>query len=103
VRNRRLKSACARNATPRPGLYVGIFFADKDGKSRMSTYVCILLDPECKVLLALVLRADCDGTATTEALSRVHKLRAWGYELWRNGRRVTAYYDCKHPPARISA
>lgn len=68
----------------------------------MAHYVCLLLDPHCKVNSAEVLRAENDIVATQSALNRAQEGRAWGYELWRRGRQVSAFYDCKHPPARVN-
>ncbi len=68
----------------------------------MAQYVCLLLDPNCKVLSVEIIRAANDGMATLGAATRVQERRAWGYELWRHGRQVGALYDCKDPPARVS-
>ena len=68
----------------------------------MANYICLLLDPGCKVSNVEVLRAESDGIATRTAVSLAGQARAWGYELWRRGRQVAAFYDCKHPPARVN-
>ena len=68
----------------------------------MANYVCLLLDPRCKVRNVEVLRAADDSIATAATINRARETRAWGYELWRRGRQVVAFYDCKHPPARVN-
>jgi hypothetical protein len=59
----------------------------------MLTYVCLLNSPDGQVLTARVLHAAHDGNACEQAMEQAFSLatQGVGYELWRDGRRVSAY------------
>jgi hypothetical protein len=66
----------------------------------MRSFICLLLDEHCQVMLALLERGTVeDVTNKVKALNKEHA--AWGYEIWADGVRVDESYDCEMPPSRV--
>jgi len=65
----------------------------------MRSYICLILDKQCQVIFATILRGTVPGV--TKALRRMmNEKDAWGYEIWADAQRVVASYDCVNPPSR---
>ena len=65
----------------------------------MNEYLLLLLDPDCRVLSTISEEGE-EATIIKRALSYAREKGAWGYELWHDGRRVAAFYDCNEQPAK---
>ncbi len=59
----------------------------------MNEYLLVLLDPDCRVLSATSEEGQ-ETSVIKRALDFARERGAWGYELWHDGRRIAAYYDC---------
>ncbi len=67
----------------------------------MQSYVCLLLDEACHVILATIVRGTiADVTEAMKSLNR--EKAAWGYEIWADDHRVAASYECESPPGRVA-
>jgi len=66
----------------------------------MKSYICLFLDKQCQVVLAVIKRgALSDVTAEVRRMSK--EKTAWGYEIWADNRCVVSSYDCDHRPSRV--
>jgi hypothetical protein len=66
----------------------------------MRSFICLLLDEHCQVMLALIEHGRVEDV--TKKIQALNKERAaWGYEIWADGVRVEESYDCQMPPSRV--
>ena len=64
-------------------------------------YVCLITAPGQSVESVEVLDAECDGTACNAAMVLARECSAWhGYELWRDGRKLAAFFARSVMPTR---
>ena len=62
----------------------------------MVTYVCIIFGTDSEVLRTESLEVRGDGEAGTRAIALRRSINGGSYELWREGRKISAFYGRKN-------